>query len=59
MTQHVLAFAGPANGWGLFGALVIGLIFAGMIGEIAGRRAAERERRSQPDAKAAPPTPND
>ena len=58
MTQHVLAFAGPGDGWGLFAVLMIGIIFAGMIGEIAGRRAAERERRSAP-ADGAAQTPND
>ncbi len=58
MTQHVLAFAGPGDGWGLFAVMVIGIIFSGMIGEIAGRRAAEKER-SRADAASTPTVPND
>jgi hypothetical protein len=45
--QHaavVFAFAGPGNGWGLFGAIMIGLVLSAVVGELLGRRAARRDR---------------
>ena len=44
MVVHVLGFGGPGNGWGIFVAILIGLVCAAIVGEVAGRRAARRDR---------------